>query len=328
MNEREALRSYSASGGLRGALGQWRNLRRHHRRGLDWRVGTVVEEARKIEEEVFEQTEMVIEGRRVLDIGPGQQLMQMAYFAARGNDVVGVDRDAIVWGFDPAAYLRMARSNGVGRMVKTAGRKALGIDRDYRRELERQSGLQVRALRMTVHQRNAWDTRLQSESFDFVYSLRTFMHLHEPEAALHEAVRLLAPGGVAYIKLMPYTAPYGSLDIRVLGGGGDDLPPWAHLRPQHLHRVRESAYLNHLSLSQWQRLLSKAMPGCNIRLAQPDVERLRPLAQELHAQSELLEFAVDDLLTSAVHVTWCKTPAVVGGRQDDVRRSSATPATR
>jgi SAM-dependent methyltransferase len=306
MSERETLRSYSSSPSLLGAVGQWRSLVRLHREGLDSRVATVVEELREIEAEVLECTGVRFENRRMLDIGPGQHLMQMAYFAARGNDVVGVDRDVIVQGFDPGGYWRMARSNGLGRVVKTAGRKALGIDRSYRKGLERRLGLHEPIPRLTVRQRNGWDTGLESGSLDAVYSLRTFMHIHEPEAAVDEAVRVLAPGGVAFIDLMPYTGPNGSLDIRVLGGGGDDLPPWAHIRPQHRHLVQESAHLNRLGISEWRELLARAMPGSAILPLRPHADDLRGLAQKLHEQGELLELSIDDLVTSRLHVIWRK----------------------
>ncbi len=303
MSEHEALTSYSASSSLWASFGQWRNLTRLHRQGLDTRVAAVVAELRGIEEEVLDHTGTRIENCRILDIGPGQRLMQ--------HDVVGVDRDAIVQGLDLAGYWRMGRSNGLGRVVKTIGRKVLGIDRSYRRELERQLGLREPIPHLVVHQRNGWDTGLQAESFDFVYSLRTFMHIHEPEASIEEAARVLAPEGVAFIDLMPYTGPTGSLDIGVLGGGGTELPPWAHLRPQHRHLVQGSAHLNRLSLSEWRRLIAKVMPDSTLRVVQPDAETLRPVAEKLHKQGELLEFSVDDLVTSGLRITWRRGRKVV-----------------
>ncbi len=306
MSDHGKLRSYSTSSSVQATLGQWRNLIRLHRQGLTSRVAAVVAELRGIEADVQDHAGAKVEDCRVLDIGPGQHLMQMSYFAARGNHVIGVDRDVIVQGFDPAGYWHMARSNGLGRVAKTAGRKSLGIDRSYRRELERLLGLREPIPRLTVHQRNAWDTRLQAGSFDFVYSLRAFMHIHEPAAAIEEAARVLAPGGVAFIDLMPYTGPNGSLDIRMLGGRHDELAPWAHLRPQHRHLVRESAHLNRLSASEWQTLLTRGMPGCTIRPTKPSVDRLQPLAEELHGQGELLDFSVDDLVTTNLHVFWRK----------------------
>jgi SAM-dependent methyltransferase len=306
VSEHEALTSYSASSNLLASLGQWRSLLRHHRQGLDLRLAAVVAELREIEEEVFEHTDVRIENCRILDIGPGQRLMQMAYFAAHGNDVVGVDRDVIVHGFDLAGYWRMGRSNGLGRVAKTVGRKSLGIDRAYRKGLERGLGLGGPIPRLNVLQRNGWDTGFESESFDFVYSLRTFMHIHEPEAAVYEAARLLVPGGVAYIDLMPYTGPTGCLDIRMLGGGGEELPHWAHLRPQHRHLVQESAHLNRLSLSEWRALIARAMPGSHLRAIQPSAAGLRPIAEKLHEEGELLDVPVDDLVTSSLRITWRK----------------------
>jgi SAM-dependent methyltransferase len=306
MSERDDLSSYSASVSLSTAIGQWRNLVRHHRSGLEARIDVVLAEAREIEDSVRRQCGMTMENRRILDIGPGQQLMQMAYFAARGNEVVGVDRDVIVQGFDLVGYIRMARSNGLGRVAKTAGRKVLGIDRGYRRTLARKTGSGGRICRLTVLQRNAWDTGLPADSFDFVYSLRTFMHIHDPQAALEESVRVLAPGGAVLIDLVPYTGPWGALDISVLGGTGEEITPWVHLRPQRRHVVHESAHLNRLSLAEWRELFARTMPGSRLLSDQPGAADLRPLAQSLQVRGELTEFDVEDLLTSRLRVIWQK----------------------
>jgi SAM-dependent methyltransferase len=305
MTEREALISYTSSPGPLSGLTEWRNLVRLHRSGLESRVEGRVAELGAIEQAVLELTGMKIEHCRILDIGPGQQLMQMAYFATRGNDVLGVDRDTIVQGLDPAGYWRMARSNGIGRLVKTVGRKALRVDYRFRKEFERQLGLSVKGPRLTVYQRNAWETRLEDESFDFVYSLRTFAHIHRPAAALDEVVRVLAPGGAVFIHIMPFTGPWGSLDIRTVGGS-DELPPWAHLRPEYEGNVKESAHLNRLSAAQWRNIVTRAMPGCSLEPLQQGAEELRPLAEKLHEQGELVEFELDDLVTTALHIVWQK----------------------
>ena len=304
MSEHAALRSYSSEAGLLAALRDSPSLVASHRRGIRERVAEAVAELRQAEARVVAETGVQIERLRVLDIGPGQHLMQMAYFAARGNHVEGVDRDVVVQGLDPRAYWRTARSNGLARALKTAGRKTLGIDRRYRAELERELGLTRPVGRLPVHQMNAWDLLLPDGSFDFVYSFRVFMHLHEPLPALRELVRVLAPGGVAYVDLMPYTGPSGCLDVRTLGGSRHELPPWAHLRPQHRHLVRESANLNRLRLTDWRELFAELMPGHVELTSRPDAARLTVLAEELRARGELLEYAVDELVTSGLQVVW------------------------
>lgn len=127
----------------------------------------------------------------------------------------GVDRDVIVQGFDPIGYIRLGRSNELGRVAETAGPKALGINRAYRRALAHKTGRGAHVGWPTVLQRNAWDTGLPTGSFDFVYSLRTFMHIHDPQAALEESVRVLAPGSA----LLSDPLHHAPVELRIAGMG-------------------------------------------------------------------------------------------------------------
>ena len=73
------------------------------------------------------------------------------------------------WNQLPVTVALLGRSNGLGRVAKTAGRKPLGIDRAYRRALAHKTGRGANVGRLTVLQRNTWDTGLPTGSFDFVY---------------------------------------------------------------------------------------------------------------------------------------------------------------
>ncbi len=85
-------------------------------------------------EEAVEPFGVVLAGKRILDVGTGQLLGQLAYFSRR-NDAIGIDRDVIAQGWEPPAYVRMLRVNGVRRTAKTIVRKALRIDARFRAEL-------------------------------------------------------------------------------------------------------------------------------------------------------------------------------------------------
>ena len=69
-----------------------------------------------------------VRDRRMIVIGPGQLLREARYFAV-GNRVTCLDLDVIPQGIDPLAYAQMMRRNGVGRVLKTVGRKLIGNDR-------------------------------------------------------------------------------------------------------------------------------------------------------------------------------------------------------
>src|SRR5205085_417954 len=116
------------------------NLVKAHAGDQSERVAGVIQHLERMETLVAKHGGLDLRGQRMLDVGAGSGLAQMRYFAAKGNDVVGIDRDLIVQGFDPAAYLQMARTNGLLRLVKTLGRKALGVDARFDRELRRRLG--------------------------------------------------------------------------------------------------------------------------------------------------------------------------------------------
>lgn len=302
------FQSYSSGGrDLGGLIRQWRALVRLHGGDVSGQVAREVARLREVEERIGRHAGIKIEGLRMLDVGAGQRFVQMRYFTARGNDVVGIDRDMIVQGFDPLAYVRMARTNGLGRAAKTLGRKVLGIDRKYREELLRQIGTSVAAQRrLRLLQMDASRLNFDDESFDFVYSFTVFQHLSDPATALEEVIRVLRPGGGAYIDLMPYTGPNASLDIRILGGAEADVPRWAHLRPRYADRVRSSAFLNGLRLTEWKELFDRLMPGVVVELHQPDAATRVAEVDELHAAGELLEYGEEELITTDAAFIWKK----------------------
>jgi SAM-dependent methyltransferase len=268
------------------------------------KVAAVVERLSEVERLVDEQLDVKLSGLRMLDLGAGQLMSQMAYFSLR-NEVVGIDLDVIVRGFDLRGYLEMLRKNGAKRVVKTVGRKALLVDARYWRELARQLDV-PRFPPLEVLQMDASRMTFEAESFDVVYALAVFQHLAEPARALDEMVRVLKPGGVVYVDFILYTSRTGSHDIRLLGGADGALPLWAHLRPQLHSLVRPNAYVNRIRLRDWVSLLEERLPGFQLILRQPEAEWLEREAKALWEQGELTDYDRDELITSKVVVLWRK----------------------
>jgi cyclopropane fatty-acyl-phospholipid synthase-like methyltransferase len=50
----------------------------------------------------------------------------------------------------------------------------------------------------------------RADFFDYVISTDTWEHLHQPELAMYECVRVLRRGGRAAVKAMPYFSPWGA----------------------------------------------------------------------------------------------------------------------
>src|SRR5882757_824610 len=80
-----------------------------------------------------------VHGLEILEIGAGQQCERARYFGQR-NSVTAVDLDWIPRGSGVADYLVMLRRNGIGRLIKTAGRRILLVDRARRHAWARAVG--------------------------------------------------------------------------------------------------------------------------------------------------------------------------------------------
>lgn len=271
------------------------------------RVAEVIAQAREAERLVALHADLRLTGLEMLDVGAGQRLIQMTYFAAQGNTVTGIDRDRIARGFDVHGYLEMARSNGARRVVKTLGRKAIGVDLRTSAALRRMLHAAPAAGSMRILQMDATDLDFPSESFDFAYSFTVLQYVSDPRRALAEMARVVRPGGGIYVDFLPFTGTIGSFDIRALGGIAE-LPPWAHLRHVWAESVSDSAYLNQWRLEEWREAFESAMPGCVFVALQPHRAELEPLARQLQAAGELRGYGIDELVTSQVAVVWRKHP--------------------
>jgi SAM-dependent methyltransferase len=297
-------------------LGVWsrllelRHLYRRHSHDVTARAKTLVERLRNTEDLVRERTGIVLRGLRMLDVGPGQTLYQMGYFA-RHNDVTGIDLDVIPQGFDPLAYLRMAKTNGPVRTLKTVTRKLLGLDAQFRREVDAvvaASGNNGHPAprRLDVRRMDAVKMNFPDASFDFVYSCSTFEHLPEPGKVIDEVVRVLKPGGGCYLCLHLYTSDSGCHDPRIFSRNRGDIPRWAHLRPRHEHKVRPNAYLNKIRLEEWRHLFAAHLPGCTFASMQYGKDQARPALREIRDGGELSDYSDEELLTVEFAAVWKK----------------------
>lgn len=289
--------------GIGGLIPEAVGLYRLHRQEVPERVSKLIREMRDIERLTLDAYNFPLASRRALDVGAGQRLMHLAYLA-QCNTVTGIDLEVVVHGFNFRAYMRMVRTNGVRRTIKTIVRKMLQIDARYRRELCDQLGINrfptVRALPM-----DAKDMSFADESFDFVFCHSVLHHIPEPERAIREVARVLEPGGVAHLALHLYTSDTGSLDPRVMAGN-DTLPKWPHLRTGKQHLVIQNAWLNMLRLADWTSLFEREMPGCRFWVDTDRLTHLEPEARRLQAAGELTDYTLEELLTRTLAVTWRK----------------------
>lgn len=301
------MRSYVGQrGGLRRTAREARELYVMHVARAEERVDAGLATVEEIKGLLQERYDVTMGGLDILDIGTGQQLIQLTAFA-QSNRVVGIDLDVVAAGFDLPSYWRMLRVNGARRTAKTLVRKAAAIDKRYAVALRRRlgpGGKPPRVLQMDV---SAMD--LADSSFDFAYCASVFQHLPDPGLALDEMARVLRPGGVGYLTLQLWTSETGSLDPR-LGGDRSAIPLWAHLRPLQQHVVAGNAYLNRLRLGAWYTAFEAHWPGAVVDLGQPDRVRLEPDARALQAAGELGDFDLEELVTHDLRVSWQKPTTV------------------
>jgi SAM-dependent methyltransferase len=293
-------RNQSISDQLRQIL----TLKRHYNEHAEEVARVNISEIRHAEECLREAFDFNLRGRNILEIGPGQLLGQLPYLALH-NDVIGVDFDVVPQGFDVPQYFRMLARNGMGRTVKTIGRKLLGVDRRYRVQLRKE--LAIDSLpNVKVQSADVMNLPFSTGTFDFVYTRAVFQHLPNPACAIREIIRVLRDGGIAFISLQPYTSPTACLDPRVLYGGVDnELGLWPHLRPELKDRVRPNASLNKLGLMNWKLIFRESCDSPRFVLTKaPDI--YFPLAAKLKDAGHLSDYSLEELTTGALDVMFRK----------------------
>ena len=269
-------------------------------------INGLLRQARASDAKISSLLGVPVTGLKMLEVGPGQQLVQLAYFGTR-NEVVGIDLDVILQRLSLRGCIRMVQQNGWLRTCKTVGRKIVGIDRRMRVTLA--SALGLRAMpQLRVLQMDARRMELADNQFDVVFSRAVFEHLPDPAEVISEIRRVLKPGGVMFVALHLFTSDSGCHDTRIFVGQRGEFPFWAHLRPEHEHEVRSNSYLNRLRLADWIRIFQSEMPGSEVTplCDAGDVERQELC--KLRSQGQLMGYSDEELLTITLEVGWRKPP--------------------
>lgn len=247
-------------------------------------------------------------GLDLLEVGTGTMATQALYFACRGNRVTGIDLEPQEPGIQLTELVELARINGPRRALKTLARKIIGLDRVFSRQVARQMGHST-VPSITVLRMDAARTTFPDASFDVVHSYDVLEHVEDVDGVVREIARVLRPGGLALLVLMPYTCENGSHDYRLIAGHRGDLPLWAHLRPHHASVVRPGAFVNMLGLRDVQRICERHMPGAVFEAPPVKDPSLPGKLRELRERGELDGYDDEELLAVRLKVAW-KKPAM------------------
>ncbi len=300
--------AYTATSlGMSGRLSELTSLwRRYRKSDLQQRIATSIAEVRSACEEISRlRHDQPVTGQDVLEVGSGQQSVQLAYFSLQ-NRAIGIDYEYSGDRFTLKQAIDTFRTNGTVRTFKTLARKFFGFDKSKRNAFVREMGI-TDWPRLDVCQMDAAQLTFPDESFDIVYSRAVFEHLSDPAAVVREIMRVLRPGGVFYCFLHLYTSDSGCHDIRIFSGNRGALPLWSHLRDDCRQLVHENTYLNRWRIDQWREMFAQAMPGSQVDALSDDTDagHISELAK-LRDSGELASYTDEELLSVTVKVTWTK----------------------
>jgi glycosyltransferase involved in cell wall biosynthesis/SAM-dependent methyltransferase len=296
--------------GVRGRTRELRTLWQSKRQNIPGQAREMLTEMESTQSEMERALGGRLQDKDILVIGPGQQLVEMSYFA-RHNRVTGIDLDVIPQHPSVREYLKMFRDNGSIRTLKTVGRKAMGYDRALRREVGHQ-GLAVDD-DPTIVAMDAAAMTFPDGSFDCVFSHSCFEHLAEPGDVMRHVARVLRPGGLAHVDAHLYTSDSGCHDVRIFSGRRESIPPWSHLRPQYRNLVQPNSYLNEIRLSRWTDLFSRHWPGVTFRLRQEQDPAIRGALASIQADGELGGYEDEELLSVYLVAQWRKPSMAADG---------------
>jgi len=245
-----------------------------------------------------------LRGKQLLEVGPGQLLKRARIFGAR-NHVSCIDLDELP-AEDMAGLLKSWSVNGSTRTLKTLGRRMLGMDRDFLRELFAAMP-EARHADVKFYRRDATRTEFADGSFDVTVSNSVLEHIPDPKALVKEMVRITRRGGVFSHIVHSYTSDSGAHDPRSFRAQHPDFPYWCHLRPAFQHLSVPNCYLNKWRLADWLAMFEEQLPGASIEKLPGELpphiaEAFRALRQD----RELPDYSDDELTVEMLLVSWRK----------------------
>jgi SAM-dependent methyltransferase len=294
-------------GGISGFVGDAGRLYKVRKNNIAGDISMTMDQKSIVEQAYLDATGKPFTNTKVLVLGAGQTAREVVAFGT-SNHVTAIDLDVIPQGWKPGPYVQLLKQNGPTRAAKTVGRKVLGVDRQFSKALCAELGI-AKPNPATYLQMDATEMTFPDASFDVVYSFSVFEHLPDPEAVLHEAKRVLKPGGLLYVSLHLYSSEGGCHDLRIFAGDRANIPYWAQLRPKVKDTVIESCYMNEWRLDRWKELFSEWCATATLSTDKhhdPFGPQLIRELEQLRAGGELADYTDEELLAVNLRCAWTK----------------------
>lgn len=238
---------------------------------------------------------------RIFEVGYGARPLRLLALASMGLDARGIDLDAPMLGRPVADLLRVWRTNGPARGLKSAVRAAV-FDGHERRALQQALRARGASWRVDPSRFGVGDiatAALAPASIDFLYSEDVFEHI--PGDALDGVcagiARALAPGAVAVIAPLVHTGIAGGHLVEwypctLARQGARRSEPWEHLRRR---RYGADCLLNEWRVAQYRALFERHFTVVQVDNLQPGLGR-RFLTPAVRA--ELAAYDEEELLSN------------------------------
>jgi SAM-dependent methyltransferase len=203
------------------------------------------------------------DGASIFEIGYGARPLRLIALISLGLNARGIDLDAPMLRGSARELLRVLRTNGVARFVKTAVRSVV-FDPLDRKDLNLALGLHGASLRIDPERFLVGDMALaaiEAGSVDFFFSEDVFEHIPRDclDAVCARMAAALSPDGIAVISPSVFTGITGGHLVEwyahTLGGAQPRRSePWEHLRRR---RFRADCFLNEMRVSDYRALFER-----------------------------------------------------------------------
>jgi len=272
------------------------NIFRAYQTGIFGNAASEINFHKELCEIIKTYVRVEVKEAKILDLGCGQTATQTALFKADGADVIGIDMEVPTYKMNLKTFIRVVRTNGIERAIKSLVRHLL-FDKRYFSELSLQYGKPVPFEQLDIRIMNATNLSFPDNYFDFVYSAWVFEHIDNVPAAIKEVNRVLKPSGIAWIGVHLFPSLSGGHHIDWIypdKSPSKKVPPWDHLLD---NKYPVNTYLNKLRLEQYRKIFREHIDIFDEKLTYEGEKFLTPEIEQILRHKG---YTREDLLTRSV----------------------------